>query len=88
MKEIDEAEFKNGKSSIPSKIGPSTRQGYSAANSRKNADIVTEVAFDNYCGSFSSEDAGRDSDKEQTDKSSSFAEKGNDTRFFFLSAGI
>ncbi|KAI3444836.1 hypothetical protein Pfo_001501 [Paulownia fortunei] len=81
MEGIDEAEFKKEISRFASKIGSSTRQGvderYSAANSWKNADVVKEVSFDDCCRSFSSEDAGRDSDKGQTDKSSSFTEKGN-----------
>lgn len=64
-------------------MGSSTRQGYSAANSRVNVDIVEELPADNRHGYFTSEDPERGSDKGQIDKSRFFTEKGNGARFCF-----
>lgn len=87
IERIDEAEFRSAISRCASKIGSSTKQEvderYSATNYWKNADIRKEVTFDNYYGSFSSQNAGRDSYTGQTGKSISSAEKGGYLRFFF-----
>ncbi|KAK4414311.1 SNF2 domain-containing protein CLASSY 3 [Sesamum alatum] len=71
---IDEADLNNKISSL------APYAALSAVKFQKNADMVIEISSDSGSGSFSSEDAGGDSDMEQTDESSSFAEKGNNDK--------